>query len=93
MSPDIEVVKVTAKFNETDATSSPCPFPPFLTGKNISALSNPGITLNKPFEQVTFSTPSPAVGAWAFDFFQESCKRKCKADAVLPFELILKCKE
>jgi hypothetical protein len=91
MSANIRVVKAEAKFKVTDATNSPCKFPPFLTGKNITSLTGSGILLNKPFEQVSFSIPPPAVGDWIFDFDDPNCKVECKEEAVLPFELTLMC--
>jgi|SRR5688572_7278051 len=91
MSRSIKALRITPKFDLTDATHSPCNIPPFLTGTN---LEDPGtFTLNKPNEEVPFSTPKQAVGEWRFDFFDDACKRECKSNAVLPFVLILKCPE
>ena len=91
MSPNIKVTKVTAQFKETEATGSPCHVPPFLTGLNTASLPLFGFTINKPFDPVPITMPVSAVGDWKFDFIDPGCKRDCKPDASLPFELVLKC--
>ncbi len=93
MSPNIMVTKAEAKFNPTDATNSPCAYPPYCTGKNIDYLAFPSVQLNKPFETVPFSKPPPAVGHWRFPFSDPHCSDECKSDASVPFVLTLNCQK